>query len=54
MPVLSSDDQLAQLWSSGASLTDIGVRLGESRGVVAGRIESTSASRSVVTRCAAR
>ena len=33
-----TDDQLAELWSSGASLTDIGVKLGKSRSVIAGRI----------------
>ena len=31
-------DIIAQLWATGASLTDIGVRLGESRSVIAGRI----------------
>ena len=32
-------DELAQLWADGMSVTDIGVKLGESRGVVIDRIE---------------
>ena len=32
------DDQLAELWAAGASLTDIGVKLGEFRSGIAGRI----------------
>jgi len=32
------DDQLAELWAAGATLSDIGLKLGGSRSVVAGRI----------------
>ena len=39
MPVLSLDDQLAELWAAGASFTDMGRRLGVSRSIVAGRID---------------
>jgi hypothetical protein len=37
--VLSLDDQLAEMWAAGATFTDIGLKLGESRGVIAGRID---------------
>jgi hypothetical protein len=36
---MTLDDQLAQLWAAGASFTDMGLRLGESRNVIAGRID---------------
>jgi hypothetical protein len=36
--VVSLDDELAQLWSSGASLAQIGQAMGLSRGVVVGRV----------------
>ena len=32
------DDQLAELWASGATLSDIGLKLAGSRSLVAGRI----------------
>ena len=32
------DDQLAELWAAGATLSDIGLKLGGSRSLVAGRI----------------
>jgi hypothetical protein len=37
--VLSLDDQLAELWAAGASFTDMGLKLGETRSVIAGRID---------------
>jgi hypothetical protein len=36
---MSLDDQLAELWAAGASFTDMGLKLGESRNVIAGRID---------------
>ena len=33
------DDRLADLWQSGATFTDMGLKLGESRNVIAGRID---------------
>ena len=32
------DDQLAELWAAGATLSDIGLKLGGSRSLIAGRI----------------
>jgi hypothetical protein len=32
-------DELAQLWAAGTTLTDMGLTLGESRNVIAGRID---------------
>ena len=50
---MSLDDHLAELWATGASLTDIGVKLGESRGVIAGRIRSVAQGRRREIRAAA-
>ncbi len=36
---MNLDDQLAELWAAGASFTDMGLKLGESRNVIAGRID---------------
>ena len=36
---MTISDQLAELWAAGASFTDMGLKLGESRGVIAGRID---------------
>jgi hypothetical protein len=33
------DDQLAELWAAGATFTDMGLKLGVSRSIVAGRID---------------
>jgi hypothetical protein len=35
---VTSDDQLAVLWAAGATLSDIGLKLGGSRSLIAGRI----------------
>jgi excisionase family DNA binding protein len=35
---MSLDDQLAEMWAAGATFTDMGLKLGESRNVIAGRI----------------
>ena len=37
--VMSLDDQLAELWAAGATFPDMGLKLGESRNVIAGRID---------------
>ena len=37
--IVNLDDQLAELWAAGASFTDMGLKLGESRNVIAGRID---------------
>jgi hypothetical protein len=36
---MSLADQLAELWAAGATFTDMGLKLGESRNVIAGRID---------------
>jgi hypothetical protein len=36
---MSPDDQLAELWAAGATFTDMGLKLGESRNTIAGRID---------------
>jgi hypothetical protein len=41
---LSLDDQLAELWAAGASFTDMALKLGESRNVIAGRIDRARAA----------
>ena len=37
------DDQLAELWAAGATLSDVGLKLGGSRSLVAGRIAKARA-----------
>jgi hypothetical protein len=36
---MTIDDQLAELWAAGATFTDMGLKLGESRNAIAGRID---------------
>jgi hypothetical protein len=33
---LNLDNQLAEMWAAGASFTDMGLKLGESRSAIAG------------------
>ena len=35
---MTIDDQFAELWAAGETMTDMGLKLGESRGVIAARI----------------
>ena len=42
---MSLDDQIADLWVAGATMTDIGLRMGVSRSVIAGRLARARAKR---------
>lgn len=51
---MSLDDQLAELWAAGATLTEIGLQMGVSRSVVAGRLARARARRTDDPRLAPR